>query len=764
MLFSIFLLGLILFMILQFSPRFIRKTYFGIVTLSYPILSLLIFTFSNKQLENTYPWIPSAKLFLSFKRDGLSDLFFILISVISIIVIFYSLFYMNDYKRHRYFYSALLLFIFSMYGIILANNLIVLYFFWELTSVTSFLLIAFFYDKKASFEGALKSFIITVIGGTVMLVGFIILGTLYGTLQIDEILKHVTDANQNIWMSIGLIFIMFGAFTKSAQFPFHIWLPNAMEAPTPVSALLHSATMVKAGIYLLIKFLPLFEGHDLLSATIILVGITTMLMGSFIAIIQHDLKGVLAYSTISQLGMMMTLIGILTFDDAYVDVSVKATGYTALLILIVSHACYKATLFMGTGVIDLQTKTRDLRKLSGLRHAMPVTFATMLISAMAMAGLPFLSGYIAKELFITTLYELMNRHILFMFLLILGVIASIGTFIYSFILIIRPFFGPSTDRFIIYKTRWITVGQVILSIFTIVLFFIPDVLRTNIQNIAASIEIHPIKAWHGFNGPLFLTMIIFVSGTLVLFSKRYEKHFGKFKVYNVDLLYEKSGQSLKWLSVQLIKILTKRNLTTYIVYFLIFIIIFALPYSFYIVTGKVAVNFIAPVYIYIIGFIIIISAINILFVKNRMTAVVLVGVVGYGVSILFMHLFAPDLALTQLVMETITTVLFLACFYYLPNLKKDKTALRNKIMKHLVALCIALLVGLLMIEHNNLNVFPTIAEHYNNSYQITGAKNVVNSILGDFRAFDTLLEGVVILIAGLGIYTILRKGRVDERK
>ncbi|MCO4096121.1 DUF4040 domain-containing protein [Macrococcoides canis] len=761
MLFLIFLAGLLLLLFLQLLNPFIRKPIFGIIALCYPLVSLIIFLSSPERIENTYSWIPSAQLFISFKRDPISDLFFVLISVISIIVIFYSLFYMNTYKRHLYFYSSLLLFIFSMYGIVLANHLIVLYFFWELTSVASFLLIAFTNHRNASFEGALKSFIITVIGGSIMLVGFIILGAQYGTFQIDEILDAAHSADT--LMLVALVFILFGAFTKSAQFPFHIWLPDAMEAPTPVSALLHSATMVKAGIYLLIKLMPLYYGYHSLSTVIIAVGITTMLMGSFVAITKHDLKGVLAYSTISQLGMMMTLIGVLTLNSTYVDEHVRTIGFTALIFLIVSHACYKATLFMGTGVIDLHMKTRDLRKLSGLRHTLPITFITMSISALAMAGVPFFSGYIAKEMFITTLYELKQEHILLMILLILAVIGSIGTFIYSFILIIRPFFGPITTQSIDFKTKWITLGQIILSICTLGLFFVPNVLRDITENIALH-EIHPIKVWHGFNGPLFLTLFIFTIGAVILYHKYYTKLYGLFEMYNINLLYEGSGKVLKRISRYVIKRVTQGNLSTYIIYFLIFILIFTLPFTRSLLKLKATVDFTAPIYIYIISFIMMTSAMNILFVKNRMAAVVLVGVVGYGVSIFFMHLHAPDLALTQLVMETITTVLFLACFYYLPNLKQDMTPLPFKAIKHVIALSMSLFVGLLMIKSDSMNVFPTIADYYNDSYKLTGAKNIVNSILGDFRAFDTLLEGVVIMIVGLGIYTILRKGRVDERK
>ncbi|WP_414050739.1 hydrogen gas-evolving membrane-bound hydrogenase subunit E [Macrococcus animalis] len=762
MLFSIILIGLITILCIQLSQKLLPTIMISVLALLYPIISTAIILNTPRQTDNTIPWIPDIGLYFSFKLDAASYFFFLIISAISILVIFYSVFYMKNYNRHAYFYSSLTLFIIAMYGIVLSNNIIILYLFWELTSVASFLLIAFHFENEASYLGALKSFVITILGGAFMLIGFILLNHIAGTAQIDKILT--SNVSDDPLFMISMILIMVGAFSKSAQFPFHIWLPDAMEAPTPVSALLHSATMVKAGIFLLIKFLPIYIGNTMLSYLLLIVGIFTMLIGSYVAISKHDMKALLAYSTISQLGMMVVFIGIIAHPHS--DNFIRSSAYNGLILLIMSHACYKATLFMGTGIVDLATGTRDMNHLKGLRHSLPVTFITMLISSLAMAGLPLLSGFLSKELLITSLFNIKDRAG-FSILLLFAIIGSIGTFIYCFLLIIRPFLGKSTVE-IKPLHPLIDASSVILTLVTIVLFFIPNQVQAlfiePIVQEQTSLKLEHISAWHGFTPPLFITIFIFLVGFIVIKTGYYKYLFGLFDKVALNKAYNFFGKSKEYISKQSLSVLMTGTLNVYVIYLYVFIIILILPNLVKTMNVKWSIKYEITLFTLIIGIIMIISALSLLFVKSRMTAVVLVGLVGYGISILFMELKAPDLALTQLVIETITTVLFLACFYHLPNLKKEDTGIGYKILRHGIALLIAMIVFLVMVHSNQTNTFATISTYYNNSYKIAGAKNVVNAILGDFRAFDTMLEGVVIMIVGFGIYTILKKGAKHEGK
>lgn len=763
MLFTILILGFVTIFLIQVLQRYISNRTIGIISLLFPLISTVLIFQVPRNTTNTLPWMPDIGLYFSFQLDALSYFFFLLISFISILVIFYSLFYMKKYDRHGYFYSSLTLFIIAMYGVVLSNNTIILYLFWELTSVASFLLIAFHFNKSASYAGALKSFVITVIGGSFMLVGFLLLNHITGTAQIDQILE--ADISQHPLFTLSMILIFIGAFSKSAQFPFHIWLPDAMEAPTPVSALLHSATMVKAGVYLLIKLLPLYSGHQLLAVILITAGVITMLMGSIVAISKHDLKALLAYSTISQLGMMVLFVGIIALPAA--DENIKRYAYNGLFLLILSHACYKATLFMGTGIIDLATGTRDMNKLSGLRHNLPITFVTMLIAALAMAGLPFLSGFLSKELLITSLFELTHSDIFITVILVLSIIASIGTFIYCFVLVIRPFLGPKTTQ-----TKplppLIDLSSIILTVITLILFFIPNNVQSlfisPIRTQQVNIQDKVITAWHGWTVPLFITIAIFTIGFIVIKTRSYQYLYNAFDKVALNKAYIFLGKSKEYIAKQSLSILMTGTLNVYAIYLYLFIAFLTLPVILPIQNIHWTIKYDGNLFIIMVAIVMIVSSLGLLFVKSRMTAVVMIGLVGYGVSILFMDMKAPDLALTQLVIETITTVLFLACFYHLPNLKKEEPNITYKLFRHGIAFAIAALVFSVMIQSQHIDAFATISTYYNNSYQLTGAKNVVNAILGDFRAFDTMLEGVVIMIVGFGIYTILKKGASHEGK
>lgn len=781
MLISFLLFGLIMMGLVFFQDSFTRRLPLGVTVLLYPLAGSALTLYallSRRNFSQTIPWIPAFDISFSFRLDALSLIFFALISFIGVLVVLYSIFYLAPSENLPKFYSYLLLFMIAMYGVVLAANTIVLYLFWELTSIASFLLISFWYQKSAALQGALKSFLITVFGGMMMLLGFIALYVMTGTNDLSALAEHMKDADKNLLYYFALAAILLGALTKSAQFPFHIWLPDAMEAPTPVSAFLHSATMVKAGIYLLLRMLPVFSGDAVFQWVLIFDGLITMLVGSLFAVRQSDLKGLLAYSTISQLGMIVTLIGLAAFDQLtplYQPFIV--TALIAALLHIITHGIFKAALFMGAGIVDHAAHTRDMNRLGGLRKALPVTFIVMSIAALSMAGIPFLSGFLTKEMFLTALVDLKEFKINGVYLLVAaGVIASIGTFVYSLIAIVRTFFGQQTVEIDHGESGGILISPVILAALVILLFFIPNMLLGYLIEPALSVilgfnpagYVKPIHAWHGFNEPLVLTIVIILSGLAIILSGAYRQLFPQYKEMPLNRLYKKTLKGLDDISHQVIKRIMTDRLNHYLMFLFGVVLVLTLPVSLQVLLDVYPAFELTAVHIYpaILVGVISVACLTLLRVKSRMTATILTGVVGYGTSMIYVLMFAPDLALTQFVIETITTVLFLSCFYHLPNLEKENKSRLNRTVSLTIAFSMSLLMMAMMIISQSTESFDSISVYYEQAYELAGGKNIVNAILGDFRAFDTLLEGLVLLITGLGIFALIRrKGEVrHERK
>ncbi|GGA96902.1 DUF4040 domain-containing protein [Macrococcus hajekii] len=761
--------------------RIDKRIPLGVTVLLYPLLGtiLSVYAIVTKQIFNQQiNWIPALGVNFSFRLDSLSLIFFTLISFIGVLVVLYSIFYLSTHENLPKFYSFLLLFMIAMYGVVLSTNTIILYVFWELTSISSFLLISFWYKKKAAQQGALKSFLITVFGGMMMLLGFIALYVLTGSNDITQIAALLKGRDQSTLYYFAMGAIMLGALTKSAQFPFHIWLPDAMEAPTPVSAYLHSATMVKAGIYLLLRFMPVFSGEPVFQWVLIIDGLMTMLIGSLFAVRQSDLKGLLAYSTISQLGMIVSMIGLAAFESN--DVTFRALivlALTAALLHIINHGLFKAALFMGAGIVDHAAHTRDLNKLGGLRKAMPITFTVMTIAALSMAGIPFLNGFLSKEMFLTVLVDLRGLDVKIVWLLVaVGVIASIGTFVYSLIAIIRTFLGEQTIEIEEGESKGILLSPVILAFLVVLLFFIPNFLLFSLIEPALhqvldfdpTDYVTPIHAWHGFNLPLYLTILIIVLGTLIVWSGVYKKLFPKYKEMPLNRIYKYTLRSVDVISHNLIRRIMTDRLNHYLMFLFGVIIVATLPISLTVMLSVYPAFEMSDIsfYMLILTAFIVIASLVLLKVQSRMTATVLVGAIGYGTSMVYILMYAPDLALTQFVIETITTVLFLSCFYHLPNLEKENKSRINRIVSLIIALSMTLLVVSMMIISQSTELFDSITEYYKKAYDLTGGKNIVNAILGDFRAFDTMLEGVVLMITGLGIYSLIRRkvGAKHERK
>lgn len=768
----------------------------GTIVMIAPIVSALYFlwqipsVFAGHYVAIRLPWLPSLDINIDFRLDGLSLFFSLLISLIGVAVFYYATRYMSkDHDDLPCFYIYLLLFMISMLGVVTANNTILLYVFWELTSVSSFLLIAYWYGNRDSQFGALQSFMITVLGGLAMLTGFIMIYTVTGSNTITDIINDSHSiANSPLFIPI-IIMLLIGAFTKSAQFPFHIWLPKAMVAPTPVSAYLHSATMVKAGIFLLFRFTPILGLSDFYIYCVTFVGLITMIFGAINAIRQFDLKGILAYSTISQLGMIVSMVGIgggVVQQPTGEMAKVYSLVLFGALFHLMNHALYKGALFMGVGIIDHETGTRDIRKLSGLRKVLPITHVVMLVSALAMGGIPFLNGFLSKEMFfegLVSAHELTQFNIWLTLLLdAVGVVASIFTLIYAVYMIKEVFWGDYSKARLpkqhVHEPFLFTVPSLIMMLLLPIIFFVPNLFAhyiilpafRNISIGSKADQLAPhISQWHGVNLPLILSVIVFIVGITAALKIDWKKHTQQIKATSISDMYLGTYKQFEYYSGYSIRSLMNNRLNHYIT---ITLIIFIMIVTYGIIQAgfpkvhQIHVSEFGPLEV-ITLIVVFVLGIALTFIRQRLTMVILNGIIGYCVTIFFILMKAPDLALTQLVVETITTILFIVSFSRLPNVPRTKVHKKREAVKIVVSLLMAIIVVTLVFIAQQSNAMPTISTFYHDAYKLTGGKNIVNAILGDFRALDTLFEGLVLIIAGLGIYTLLnfkdRRGQ-DERE
>lgn len=744
----------------------------------------------GETISHTFDWIPSANIYFTTYLDGLSLIFGLLITGVGSLVILYSIYYLTARESLSHFYVYLLMFMGAMLGVVFSDNMMVLYVFWELTSISSFLLIAFWYHRKQSRYGAQKSMLITVSGGVAMLAGFIMLYAMTGSFSIRENIAMISEFTNHALFVPAMILVLLGAFTKSAQFPFHIWLPDAMEAPTPVSAYLHSATMVKAGIYLVARFTGIFGGDAVWFYTVSIVGIFTLFWGSFNAVRQTDLKALLAYSTISQLGLVMSLFGLgsAALHEGYSDQSVLYAQATfAALFHLINHSTFKGALFMVVGIVDLNAGTRDVRRLGGLMALMPVTFTIALIGSFSMAGLPPFNGFLSKEMFFEAMLTV--RHLEFfsigswgILFPILAWVGSIFTFVYSMIIVFQTFFGAHQPERLDREAHEAPIGMLIapsiLGLLVVAVFFFPNVvgdyllrpamsaIYPSLPNIAGAME--SIKIWHGPNLALWMTVGVVVIGFLLYASLKYWRSMykiGPFR-WGLDSVYNGALSMMERSST----VLTNRYMTGYLRHYLIYIfgIFLILTAGTLVLVGGVPFDFSNDSSItvneYILVFGMMVAGVLMIFVSSRVTAILLNGVLGYSIALFFVIFRAPDLALTQIVIETVTTALFLLCFYFLPEVKKERVKRPAKIVNLIIAISVGTLVTVIALAVQGSNMFDSISIYFENAYELTGGKNIVNTILGDFRAFDTMLEVVVLFIAGIGVYTLVKlKSRKEGR-
>ncbi|KGJ26616.1 MULTISPECIES: DUF4040 family protein [Staphylococcus] len=792
--------GLIVIMLVVLMTLFIKplRRFAGYVALLAPILASGYFlaqipnVLHGKFVEFKIPWMPAIDVNLDFRLDGLGLMFGLIISIIGVAVFFYATQYLSVNRDNLpRFFLYLLLFMFSMLGIVVSNNTILMYVFWELTSVSSFLLISYWYSNAESQLGAIQSFIITVLGGLALLTGFIMLYIITGTNTISELLTQSHSISEHALFIPMMIMLLIGAFTKSAQFPFHIWLPKAMAAPTPVSAYLHSATMVKAGIFLLFKFTPILGLSDSYIYIVTFVGLTTMIFGSVTALRQYDLKGILAYSTISQLGMIMSMVG-LGGGIAQHSSGPMAETYTLILFAglfhLMNHAIFKCALFMGVGIIDHEAGTRDIRRLSGMRKFFPKMNLVMTLAALSMAGVPLLNGFLSKEMFFDSLVSAIELQqfglTLTIIVVAIGVIASIFTFVYAVYMLKETYWGEFDEKKVpkkhIHEPWLFSLPAIILMVMIPIIFFIPNFFTEhlvlpalrNVTNLGSSVDaIAPhVSQWHGVNLPLIFSVIVIIVGLILALKVNWKAITHQvIKYASITNSYRNVYRGFERYSGQMIRGLMNNRLNHYnIITVLIFSILIA--YGIFQVglpkLHQIEVSEFGPLEV-ILGIMISVVGIALVFIRQRLTMVILNGIIGYSVALFFLLMRAPDLALTQLVVETITTILFIVSFSRLPNIARTTANMKKETIKIIVSFIMAGAVVTLIFIAQQGDGLESISKYYTNAYELTGGKNIVNAILGDFRALDTMFEGIVLIIAGLGIYTLLhykdRRGQ-DERK
>ena len=759
------ILGTTLVSLLKQSSR--RLTAFAAVGVSMTSLGLLLTqareVFNGAVITQSWSWLPQLGIDFSFRLDALGLLFALLISGIGTLIYIYAYFYLGPKNSLNKLYLLLMLFMAAMLGISLSNNLILLLVFWELTSISSFLLVGYWSNYDAAQRGSRMALTITGMGGLAMLGGFILLGQITGTYEIDQILTMTAQIQSHALFVPTLLLILLGAFTKSAQFPFHFWLPNAMAAPTPVSAYLHSATMVKAGIFLVARLLPIFAGAALFHNLVTFIGLFTLCMAAFFAIFKEDLKGLLAYSTISHLGLIMCLLGI-----------GSPLAVAAAIFHIINHATFKAALFMIAGIIDHESGTRDLRKLSGLWQLLPYTATLTMVTAASMAGVPLTNGFLSKEMFFTELLSNLSGPVLICSAIV-ATLAGIFAVAYSVRLVHGVFFDGPLGKQVPNKDAHeppfgMRAPATLLAILCILVGLFPALLVENIVNSTArastqvmDFEGAHLALWHGFNMPLLMSLIASIGGLIFYFSLAKG---GKIREIDLDpylgrlqgrVAFDLFLKSLLLNSRKFKRWTENGKLQSYILWIVVFsIAIVSLPFLGQGLTTGTRELTHAPALAVVLWLLLFSSCWMMLwFHHERIKAVLISGAIGLVVTMAFVCFSAPDLALTQITVDVVTTVLLLMSLSLLPQLTPYESSVSRRWRDALIAigggLGIAWITWLILTrDHNSISWF-----FMQQSIPLGGGTNVVNVILVDFRGFDTFGEITVLGIAGIGALCLM---------
>ena len=707
---------------------------------------------------HSYPWLPTLGISFSFRLDGLSLLFALLILVIGLLIILYSRYYLKAHENVGKFYALLLCFKGSMLGIVMSSNLLLMMIFWELTSLTSFLLISFWNHKQDARRGARMALAVTGGGGLALLAGILIIGNIVGSFELDDVLAAGDQIKAHAMYPVALTLVLLGAFTKSAQFPFHFWLPHAMQAPTPVSAYLHSATMVKAGVFLMARLYPALAGTEQWFYMVSFTGMATLLLGAYVAMFKHDLKGLLAYSTVSHLGLITLLFGMGTQLAA-----------VAAVFHIINHATFKASLFMAAGIIDHETGTRDMRRINGLWRYMPHTATLAMVAASSMAGVPLLNGFLSKEMFFAESLALNLPGMWAWLPPIVATLAGIFSVAYSARFIHDVFFNGKPVDLPIYPPheppRYMKFPVEILVFTCVMVGMFPAISVGPLLYAAASATLggsvpdYQLTIIHGLNLPLLMSFAAFFGG-LLMYSQRqrfFDFH-ARFREIDEKAVFEAIVARCVGLAHRFTTRIENGALQRYSLLLVVAVIAVAVAplASLGVFVGKTGLSPIDWPTAFAAGVLSVSAFATALMHRERFFALVLLSVVGLLVALGFARFSAPDLAMTQLSVEVVTIVLLMLALYYMPSWTPLETSIPRRIRDIVIALVAG--VGMTLVTLAMLTrPFSSISWFFlENSKPGGGGTNVVNVILVDFRGFDTLGEITVLAIAALGIYAMLK--------
>jgi multicomponent K+:H+ antiporter subunit A len=737
-----------------------------LTAIAYPVIT------ARGVIRSDIDWIPALGLSFSLRMDGFAWMFCGLVSGIGFLVVLYARYYMSPKDPVPRFFSLFLAFMGAMLGVVLSGNLILLVIFWELTSIFSFLLIGYWHHAAAARDGARMALTMTGIGGLALLAGVLLIGHIVGSYDLDRVLTSGDAIRSHPLYVPTLVLILLGALTKSAQFPFHFWLPNAMAAPTPVSAYLHSATMVKAGVFLLARLWPVLAGTVEWFWLVGLAGLASLLFGAFFAIFQRDLKGLLAYSTISHLGLITMLLSL-----------GSPLGAVAAIFHMINHATFKASLFMAAGIIDHETGTRDMQKLGGLFRFMPITATLAMVASAAMAGVPLLNGFLSKEMFFAEAIETHLHSILDTAEPYVAVVASAFAVTYSIRFIHSVFFGekpadlprePHEPPF------WMRFPVSFLVMACLVVGILPSLtigpfLHTAVSAVlGARTPQYDLAIWHGFNVPLIMSILALVGGALYYLAlknylQRCEEGPPLFRHLSGRHFFEQTMVVLSWRWARAVEsTLSTRRLQPQLRLLALAALLVAVISLYVRGLGPVSMRgAVDPVLalVWVTGGCCAIGAAY-QAKYHRLVALMLLGGAGIATCLTFVWFSAPDLALTQLLVEIVTTVLILLGLRWLPKRyeRVDEATRVGARLRRLrdfgIALAAGIGVAVLAFAVMTRPLPDTIAGYFlENAYLMGGGRNVVNVILVDFRGFDTLGEITVLAIVGVTVFALLRRFR-----
>ncbi|MDK8463656.1 putative monovalent cation/H+ antiporter subunit A [Marinobacter sp. SS13-12] len=718
---------------------------------------------ANGSLVLEYAWIPGLGINLNFLVDGLSLVFALMISGIGTFILIYAGAYLAGHKYLARFFVIMLSFMASMLGLVLSDNLVSLFVFWELTSITSYMLIGFNHEDMEARKCALQGLFVTAGGGLVLMAGLILLSIMTGSYSLAEILASDLALHEHVFYTGAVICILAGCFTKSAQVPFHFWLPNAMAAPTPVSAFLHSATMVKAGVYLMARLNPSLGEGELWSQALMLFGAATMFTGAYLAFCSTGIKKVLAYSTIMALGTLTMLIGVGT-----------ELALTAFICFLVAHSLYKGALFMIAGALDHETGTKDITRMGGLKKAMPVTAVIACLAALSLAGLPPLFGFIAKEL----LFEsLLDSPLWSAGLTTVAVAAAVLIVGVAGLVAIKPFFGQvgNTPKTPHEAPFGMLIGPAVLSV-TALIFglapFLPEgaLLQSAVGSVyGASVETH-LALWHGVNVPLILSIGSLALGLSLLTGwNRLQP-----SIYAINTSAARFGPEAGYFrfmeGITIVAAWQTRVLQNGVLgLYLLLLVAVTFGLTGYTLLTHHGINLTLDLtdsyfYEWGIALLLVAAATFASTTHSRLGSVASMGVLGFGVALTFILFSAPDLGITQLLVETLTVILLVLVLFKLPefvNLSSPFERYRDLA----VATFAGVVMTLLILAALDVQYFESISSYYvENSGTLGHGRNIVNVILVDFRALDTLGEIFVLSLAALGVLSMIKLRAEDQYK